>query len=1101
MKAQNWVAVLFVFVVSAAGTARADDPEAIPPEVSVVAVQAQPESISLNGKYTYRQIVLLGRSELGETVDVTRVAKLENAPKTVSVSPQGLVRPIANGQDEIVMRYGDHVVRIPCEVTNVEENPQISFVRDVQPAMSRMGCNAGTCHGAKEGKNGFKLSLRGYDPLYDHRALTDDIAARRFNRAAPDQSLFLLKASGSIPHVGGVRTRVGEPYYEIMRAWITQGSKLDMDAPRVASIDVAPKNPVVPRPNMKQQMTVMATYTDGTVRDVTQEAFIESGNVEVIAAEPGGVVKMLRRGEAPVLVRFEGAYAATTLTVMGDRTGFAWTNPPSYNYVDDLVYSKLQRMKILPSELCSDEEFVRRAYLDLTGLPPTSDAVRQFTADPRPSREKRDLLIDSLIGSPAYVEYWTNKWADLLQVNRKFLGEEGAVALRNWIKGAVSSNLPYNKFAEEILTASGSTIENPPAAYYKVLRSPDALMENTTHLFLAIRFNCNKCHDHPFERWTQDQYYHLSAYFAQIGMKEDPRFSGQTIGGSAVEGATPLVEVVFDKNDGEVTHLRTGQTAAPSFPFSFGVNPDAGLPRREQLSAWLTSAENPYFAKSYVNRLWGYLLGAGIISPIDDIRAGNPATNPELLDALTKEFISSGFDMQHMLRTICKSRTYQLSVASNQWNEDDKINYSHCIPRRLPAEVLFDSIHVTTGATPQIEGVPAGFRAAELPDAGVSNPFLDDFGRPPRESACECERSSGVVLGPIMKLINGPTISDALSRPDNALTKLVATEPDDQKVIDEVFLRFLARHPTEEERKLALDAFQQAGAEFTAITTAFSEYQAELDKRQAEWEQRLGQGVVWTPLTATEFKSEVGAQFQVQPDGSVLVTGNNGKDIYTVGATTTLQGITAIRLEALPDASLPAGGPGRAGNGNFVINELRLTAGPQSDASQAKTIALSSASADFSQDGFDVTAAIDGNPSTGWAVMPAFNQPHTAIFETAEDIAGEGEIRLTLQLDHQYPDNMHTLGKFRLSVTSAKRPVQFQRLPDNIQAILATAAEQRTDAQRAELAQYYRSQDADWARMNESVKQAEQLLKDRRLVGVQDLAWALINTPSFLFNR
>jgi hypothetical protein len=659
--------------------------ESIPANVRLVSAEVHPIAIALHGRFAYRQLLLLGRSESGETIDLTRLAVVESQPATVQISPTGIVRPLANGREEIALRYGDTVVRVPCEVSGLDEESQISFVRDVQPALSRMACNAGTCHGAKDGKNGFKLSLRGYDALYDHRAITDDVGARRFNRAAPDQSLFLLKATGSIPHVGGVRTKISEPYYEILRAWVTGGSHLDLDSPRVAGIEIYPKNPIVPRPGMQQQMSVVATFTDGAVRDVTLEAFVESGNNEVVAAGEGGLLKMLRRGEAPVLVRYEGAYAATTLTVMGDRSGFTWSNPPALSYIDQHVYDKLQRMKILPSELCTDEQFVRRLYLDLTGLPPTPEQLLQFWKDPRPSAEKRAALVDTLVGNPQYVEYWTNKWADLLQVNRKFLGEEGAVALRNWIKNAVASNKPYNEMAAEILTASGSTMDNPAAAYYKVLREPADMMENTTHLFLAIRFNCNKCHDHPFERWTQDQYYHLAAYFAQVGLKEDPRFPGQKVGGSAVEGAKPLVEVVFDRGSGDVTHERTGQVAPPQFPYEFGVDADGHAPRREQLSEWLTSAENPYFARSYVNRLWGYLFGVGIIEPIDDIRAGNPPSNPELLDALTQDFIDSGFDTQHILKTICKSRTYQHSVVANEWNEDDRINYSHCIPRRLPA--------------------------------------------------------------------------------------------------------------------------------------------------------------------------------------------------------------------------------------------------------------------------------------------------------------------------------------------------------------------------------------------------------------------------------
>jgi hypothetical protein len=798
-------------VIRAAGAA-----ETMPEGVNVVSIAAQPESIQLQHQFDYAQLLILGLTDSGEQVDLTRSVQLAKPSDIVSVEPAGLVRPLADGQDQLEFTFGGHQVIARVRVSGVGSPYPVDFVRDIAPALSKMGCNAGTCHGSKEGKNGFKLSLRGYDYQFDHRALTDDLGSRRFNRAAPDQSLMLLKASGSIPHTGGLLTETAGPYYQMLRSWIASGATFAPDTPRVVKIELQPASPRIPRAGMKQQMRVLATRADGTVRDVTREAFIESGNIEVIEADRQGLVTMLRRGEAPVLARYEGAYAATTLTILGDRRGFQWPPVETHNAIDELVYQKLRQVKILPSDLCTDAEFVRRVYLDLTGLPPAAHVVRQFLDDPRSAREKRDELIDRLIGSRAYVEHWTNKWADLLQVNRKFLGEEGAVAFRDWIKNAVATNKPYDQFVLEILTASGSNLDSPAAAYWKILRDPAEAMENTTHLFLATRFNCNKCHDHPFERWTQDQYYQLAAYFAQIGRKEDQQYAGQRIGGTDVEGAKPLVEFIFDTQSGEIKHDRTGQVAPPAFPYQHadGATLNEQI-RRHALAQWITSPANPYFARSFVNRLWGYLLGVGIIEPIDDIRAGNPPTNPQLLDWLTEQFIESGFDVQAMLRTICQSRTYQHSIQTNQWNEDDNINYSHAIPRRLPAEVLYDAIHFAAGSTPRIAGVPVGLRAAELPDAGIPNPFLDDFGRPPRESACECDRTSGVALGPIMKLINGPTIAEALGDNASELAKLVADQPDDQLVIEEVFLRFLARRPSPEEVALATEALAAAGAEDT----------------------------------------------------------------------------------------------------------------------------------------------------------------------------------------------------------------------------------------------------------------------------------------------
>lgn len=808
--------------------------EKLPEGLHLASVEITPEAVELSHPFDYRQLLVTGRLAGGERVDLTRMITIEGEPVVVSISDEGLIAPRKDGQETIKITVAGHKLEIPVTVRGTAEPRSVSFVQDVQPILSRLGCNAGTCHGAKDGKNGFKLSLRGYDALFDHRALTDDRAARRFNRVAPDESLMLLKATGRVPHVGGVRTQQSHAHYEMLRRWIAQGARFDGQAARVERIDVQPHDPVLPRPGLRQQMVVWATYADGTRRDVTREAFVESGDIEILAAEEGGLLRLLRRGEAPVLVRYEGAYAATTLTVMGDRTGFVWHDQPQYNFIDQHVDAKLRRVKILPSPVCRDEEFMRRVYIDLTGLLPSPDEVRDFLADARPSRVKREELVDRLIGSPEYVEYWTNKWADLLQVNRRYLGPEGAAIFRDWIQHSVAVNKPYDEFVREVLTASGSTRDNPPAAYYKIHRDPAETMENTTQLFLATRFNCNKCHDHPFERWTQDQYYQLSAYFAQVGRKADPIFAGKKIGGTAVAGAAPLVEIIYDRPNGSIKHERTGETAAPHFPYFHADQPDGPSTLRRQLAHWITSPENPYFARSYVNRLWGYLFGRGIIDPIDDIRAGNPPTNPALLDALTREFVDSGFDVQHLLRLLCTSRTYQHGFQTNRWNEDDRINYSHALPRRLPAEVLFDAVHRATGSTPRLPGMPPGFRAAQITDSGIAVPFLDDFGRPPRESSCECERSGGMMLGPVMKLVNGPTIAKAIADPNNALKQLAESEHSDERLADEMFLRFLSRFPTDEERHVVVSTLRETTrAAETAVGEADSAVDPKSLRRQA----------------------------------------------------------------------------------------------------------------------------------------------------------------------------------------------------------------------------------------------------------------------------
>ncbi len=1096
-----WVTVLAAFVVSQEAAVESPT-EVVPAGLKVMSLQTEPSEITLQSPFAYAQIIVSGRLDSGETIDLTRQADFKIEADLATVSNVGLVRPSENGQTTLTVQWGEFESQIPVKVSGQSERYEPSFVRDVQPTLSRLGCNAGTCHGSKDGKGGFKLSLRGYDSIYDFSALTDEIGARRFNRVAPDQSLMLLKASGSIPHVGGALTRPGEPYYDLLRSWISAGVDFDLKtSPRVVSIAVEPQLPVLPRAGMTQQMRVVATYSDGAKRDVTLEAFVESGNIEVIESLPGGRLKLLRRGEAPVLVRYEGAYAATTLTVMGDRSGFDWQDTASNSYIDDKVYDKLQRVKVLPSEVCTDAEFIRRIYLDLTGLPPTANEVRAFVADPRETKTKRDALIDQLIGSRAYVEYWTNKWADLLQVNRKFLGESGAIALRNWIHDSIATNKPYDQFAREVLTASGSNIANPPAAYWKVLRDPADAMENTTHLFLAIRFNCNKCHDHPFERWTQDQYYELAAYFTQVGRKEDPKFSGKRIGGTAVEGAVPLVEVVFDKGNGEIKHDRTGQITPPQFPYEHSGSVDAATHRRQQLAEWMTAPENPYFARSYVNRIWGYLLGVGIIEPIDDIRAGNPPTNPELLNALEDDFVASGFDVQHILRRICQSQTYQRSVKTNRWNDDDQINYSHALPRRLPAEVLFDTFHFAAGAPFRIPGAPEGIRAAQLPDSGVSLPFLDDFGRPVRESACECERSSGVALGPVMKLVNGPSLARALSDPANDLAKLASEVSDDQQLVEEMFLRFLARKPSSRELELGIETLTLPGGDLEEHEAALAAYETERVKKQAEWEAGFQRDVTWKPLPLENASSDLGADFTKQEDGSWVVSGKLDKDTYRLTTTLPEPGITGLRLEALADENLPAGGPGRAQNGNFVINEIIAERFDPATPDQFKKLSFLSPTADFSQEGWAVAGLVDGNEGSGWAVSPQFNKNHHAVLPLSGAIDSDGPQGLRLSLVQMFSDGKHLLGRFRLSYTTSEGELNRTPLPADLAGLLNTPADQRTPQQSEKLKAEYAKTDLQYQRLVKAVEQARTEAANPRLVGVQDLAWALVNNPSFLFNR
>jgi hypothetical protein len=644
-------------------------------------------------------------------------------------------------------------------------------------------------------------------------------------------------------------------------------------------------------------------------------------------------------------------------------------------------------------------------------------------------------------------------------------------------------------------------------------------MENTTQLFLAVRFNCNKCHDHPFEKWTQDQYYTLAAYFAQVGRAADPKYKG-TIGGTDVEKPTPLVEIITDQKGGEITHIRTGENAKPHFPYPVPVDEPAADPRRVQVAKWITAPTNPYFAKSYVNRIWSYLLGVGLIEPVDDIRAGNPPTNPELLDRLTEEFIKSGFDTQKLIKTICKSRTYQLALATNRWNRDDEINYSHALARRLTAEVLFDSIHKATGSVSRLPGLPPGARAAQLVDSNVQLPggFLDLFNKPVRESSCECERSSGLNLGPILAMVNGPIVGEAIKDPSNRINQLVLTEKDDGKVADGIYLAVLNRLPTPKERTAAIAAIRAAGpdhaamlAEYKPKAEAFAAYKLTIDAKQKAWEAGLKaqKPSKWYTLDVRRAESKQGppasakdgATLTINKDGSILVTGKSADiDLYTVsGPVEIADPITALRLEVLADPSLPAKGPGRADNGNFVLNEFRVSAKPldKPDAN-ATAIKLTALGALFSQDGFPVQNAVDGNLASGWATAPRFGQDNAALFKFDKPVSGPAGVYFTVVLDQRFGQK-HTVGKFRLSVTTDPNPKLQSALTPEQLVILETSAEKRTPAQQDVLRQMYLAQDKEYQRL--AADAANPPPTDARVLGAQDLVWALINTPAFLFNR
>jgi uncharacterized protein DUF1549/uncharacterized protein DUF1553 len=679
--------------------------------------------------------------------------------------------------------------------------PRVTFLRDVAPILNKVGCTAGVCHGAAKGKNGFKLSLRGYDPQFDYQALLYDLAGRRFNRADPGKSLMLAKPSQEVAHGGGRRFAKDSEYYRTIYNWIAQGVPFgDPANDTVAELRIEPAELVMTKPGETASLKVLARYQDDQTRDVTRETNIESNVPDVASIEADNpVIHGERVGEATLLVRYQGKFGAIPVTVLNPQPGFSWKPLPQHNYIDRLVDAKLERLKIQPSHAVDDLTFFRRLSLDLTGRLPSPENVRAFMNDPAASRVKRAKLIDRLIASPDYVDHWTVKWGDLLQCNRKYLGEKGAYEFQQWIHEAIASNRPYDKFVRELLTARGSSYDNPAANYFRVSGGAKPAMEKTTQVFLGVRMVCAQCHDHPFERWTQNQYYQMSAFFSAVGLR-----AGYEVG----------EEIVFDeRTDYEMKHPKDGRIVKPQFMIGAGAAPvPDGAQRRDAFADWLTARDNPFFARAIANRMWSYFMGKGIIDPVDDIRASNPPSNPALLAALEKDFVAHDFDLRYLMRTIVSSRAYQSSIVTNEWNAGDRDNFSHAIPRRVSAEELMDAVASAAGVRPRFPDVPEDMGASQLVDPHVGREgFLDVFGRPPRESSCECERRSDLSLPQALNLVNGKTISDAVADPNGRVAKLVLSGKSDEAIVDDLYLASLSRPPTAEERQRGV-AYLSKGA-------------------------------------------------------------------------------------------------------------------------------------------------------------------------------------------------------------------------------------------------------------------------------------------------
>jgi hypothetical protein len=778
------------------------DPVALPQPADVKTLAIDPKQVEIKGGEDARQLILTATLSDGRLQDLTGDVQYEAAdPKLIRVTSSGRVLPVANGSTEITVSYGDKTIKVPVRVHDVDVNRPINFTNQIVPIFTKLGCNAGGCHGKASGQNGFKLSLLGFEPEVDYAALVKEARGRRVFPAAPDHSLLLLKPTGQLPHGGGKRLEIGSDEYKMLRRWIASGLPFGKPTdPSVTSIQVYPEHRLLTRQN-KQQFAVYAHYSDGSVEDVTRRAQYESNDTEIATVETTGLVHTQGlSGEAAVMARYQGHVATFRATVpLGVKIpGYSF---PEQTFVDRFAQKKWQQLGFVPSELCSDEQFIRRVSLEITGTLPTPAQVTAFLADK--DSNKRSRLVDALLETPEYSFFFANKWADILRVKRRGQPDRafGTFSFHTWIRQVVAQDKPYDQFVREILAGNGDEFSHPPTVWYKELQEPQQFVDDTAQVFLGQRLACAQCHHHPYEKWSQDDYWGLAAFFGRVGRKNIPIPGG-------VQNQQFQVLEVYNAPSGGVTNKRTGQAAAikplDGRPIEVSTEDDP----RQKLVDWMVDPKNPFFARALVNRYWAHFFGRGVVEPLDDMRITNPPSNPELLDALARDFVEHHYSVKSVIRAICKSRTYQLSSTPNEFNKQDKQTYARFYPRRMSAEVLFDAVCQVTDSPSQFGGVPqdrhAPRRAIMLPDESFSSYFLEVFGRPQRISACECERVSEANLAQALHLLNSDDVQGRLSREGGRADKLAKDKRPDPEKVYELFLWAFAHPPSAEQAQAAL---------------------------------------------------------------------------------------------------------------------------------------------------------------------------------------------------------------------------------------------------------------------------------------------------------
>jgi hypothetical protein len=762
-------------------------------DAPLVSVVLEPSNPLIFGANLTQTLIVTGKYADGSLRDLTRQAAFTSSdPAVAMVDPSGTVKAIKNGQAWITAKVGRFGARQAVRVQLADQKRAISFINDIAPIFARLGCSTSNCHGALNGQNGFKLSLFGYEPESDYKAVVEASDGRRINRAEPAKSLILLKPTQSVGHAGGKRFEVGSLEYHALKEWIEAGALAGgSNESKMVRLEVVPRERVLLSADAQQQLVVLAHYADGTKADVTRKVRYQSNDDSIATVSADGLVAAKRSGEAAILVRTLDQVTAARIGVVLSPVVRNYPNVPRQNFIDDFVFSKLKRLNIVPSEVCTDEEFLRRAHLDLIGVLPTADEARKFLANR--DANKRAKLVDELLERPEYADFWGLYWSDRLSNSRQFLYEKGTFFFQQWLREAMAQNLPYDQFARELITATGGLYEVAPTSYYPLAKKAEEMATTTSQVFLGVGLECARCHDHPFEKWKQDDFLGLAAFFSQVRHKNRIRQNER---------------VLYLDTKRELTHPKHKQPVVPKFLGGDPVKVELGRDRREVLADWITAPSNPFFARAIVNRIWKHFLGRGLVEPVDDFRVSNPPTNEALLTALTEDFIRHKYDLKHLYRTIVGSRVYQLSAQPNVTNKEDRQFYSRFYLKRLNAEELLDGICRVTEVPEKFPGFHLGTRAAQLPDPKVPSYFLDVFDRATRETVCERKQTTSVMQ--VMHLVSGDTINQKIRAENGLIERLIKAGKGSREIIEELYLRTLSRFPKQEEAQLAQQGIGQA---------------------------------------------------------------------------------------------------------------------------------------------------------------------------------------------------------------------------------------------------------------------------------------------------